>query len=67
MSSYTNIYVEYKDDRDNLDFEHDYEIFGQIAARGIANYEHILQAGIKAEQDDEKTAKATLNEDINGI
>ena len=53
--------------RDNLDFEHDFDRFNQIPARGLSNVENVLQVGRRAEMEDEKISAPALKEDINGL
>ena len=49
--------------KNNLDFEHDYNTFDQIAIRGRSNVSAIMQAGLRAEKE-EDVSMPTLKEDI---
>ena len=49
--------------KNNLDFEHDYNTFDQIAIRGRSHVDAIMQAGLRAEQEEDGSMPA-LKEDV---
>ena len=53
----------YEWEKDNLDFEHNYNIFEQIYIRGRSNIESVLNSGLKAEKEDSSQNLPLLKED----
>ena len=48
--------------KNNLDFEHDYNTFNLIAIRGKSNIDSIMQAGLRAEKEEDSSMPALQRE-----